>query len=82
MKIDEIIFFIMCYVLRNGYGVYIRDVVDYLEDQIPRKRMWYYLKKWAKLGFYEYGVALDLGWFEYKKMPDRYRSIINRVCYD
>ena len=82
MKKDEIIFFIHCYILRSGYSVYIRDVVNYLEDQIPRKRMWYYLDKRSELGFYNYGVTMDLGWFEYDKMPERYRKLIDNVYYD
>lgn len=31
-------------------------------QDIPDKRKWYILDKWARKGYYEYGVTLDLGW--------------------
>ena len=80
MKIDELIFFIYCYTLRNLYGHDVRSVVDIFKNQIHRKRCWYLLKKWSRLGFYNYGVTLDLGWFEYYKMPERYKAIVDNVC--
>ena len=30
---------------------------------IPYKQLMYYLEKWSYIGFYDYGVSLDLGWF-------------------
>ena len=47
MKIDELIFFIYCYTLRNMYGVDVRSVVDIFKSQIHRKRCWYLLKNGA-----------------------------------
>lgn len=77
MKNHERIFFALCYNLR--YNLKPRDVVNLLAETIPHKRCWYYLEKWSRLGFYSYGVTLDLGWFEDKKLPPRYREIIEEA---
>lgn len=37
-----------------------RDAIAALE--IPPKRGWYLLEKWAKNGLYQYGASIDLGW--------------------
>ena len=83
MKVDEIAFFYYCYGLRTCYGVSIRDVMNQCFDGVIHpKRCWYLLKKWARLGFYDYGVSLDLGWFNsIDTMPERYRNIAIRM-YD
>lgn len=80
MKVDEIAFFFYCYCMRMFYGYPVREIIDICSEAIPRKRCLYLLKKWANLGFYEYGVSLDLGWFESYHMPDRYRDILNSIC--
>lgn len=79
MKVDEIAFFFYCYCMRMLYGFPVREIIDICSEEIPRKRCLYLLKKWANLGFYEYGVSLDLGWFESYHMPDRYRDILNSI---
>ena len=80
MKVDEIVFFIHCYVLRMNYGRDIGDIVNDFEGLIHHKRCRYLLKKWAGLGFYNYGVSLDLGWFESPFfMPERYRTILEKI---
>lgn len=76
MKLEEKIFFALCYNLRQK-GIMPRAVVNMLNETIPHKRCWYYLKKWCDRGFYSYGVTLDLGWFEDNKMPQRYKDILN-----
>lgn len=40
------------------------------------KQLVYYMNKWSRYGFYVYGTILDLGFIEYNKIPDRYKSII------
>lgn len=74
MKDHERIFFALCYNLRHTHKP--RAVVNLLADTIPHKRCWYYLRKWGNLGFYNYGVTEDLGWFELDKIPQRYREIV------
>ena len=74
MKDHERIFFALCYNLRGSMKP--RDVVNLLADTIPHKRCWYYLDKWSSLGFYDYGVTLDLGWFYPDELPQRYLEII------
>ena len=47
-----------------------RDVVP---DGMHHKRLWAICEKWARKGFYEYGVSCDLGWFidvGYMKKPE------------
>lgn len=44
----------------HGGGAYVRDIIQ--QSGMPPKRAYYILRKWAKLGFYSYGVCLDLGW--------------------
>ena len=75
MKLDEINFFIFCYKYRNN-GVSIREIINILKFFINYKRCWYLLKKWSELGFYNYGVTLDLGWFELENMPLRYVNLL------
>ena len=75
MKLDEINFFKTCYKYRNN-GVSIREIINILKFFINYKRCWYLLKKWSELGFYNYGVTLDLGWFELENMPLRYVNLL------
>ena len=75
MKLDEINFFKACYKYRKN-GVSIREIINILKFFINYKRCWYLLKKWSELGFYNYGVTLDLGWFELENMPLRYVNLL------
>ena len=50
-----------------------------LRKIIPYKQFVYYLKKWEELGFYDYGVNQELGWFYPENFPDRYKEIIEGV---
>ena len=77
MKPDEAVFFAYCYFLRTKYHLHIRDVVACFEGLMHIKRIEYLLDKWSKLGFYNYGVSMDLGWFEDDKLPERYRVILD-----
>lgn len=75
MKHDEKIFFVLCYNLRR-IGIMPRAVVNMLNETIPHKRCWYYLEKWFGKGFYNYGVTLDLGWFEVENLPEQYKNLL------
>ena len=82
MKEDEKRFFIACYT----YGriapnwdvpyVSVRKIINILSGYIHHKRCWYYLEKWSDLGFYDYGVTLDLGWIYPDKLPERYKKLL------
>lgn len=85
MKDDEIKFFLT--VAKYGKtvsdcstywstGIDIRVIIGLLSEFIHHKRCWYLLQKWAKLGFYNYGVTLDLGWLELEKLPERYKVLL------
>lgn len=43
------------------------------------KQLRYYLSKWSSRGFYDYGVSLDLGWFEFENLKGEYKEIY-REC--
>lgn len=74
MKEDEIKFFKTMVRLSNV--IYPRDIINIIKDFIHYKRCWYLLNKWSGLGFYNYGVTLDLGWIEFDKLPDRYKELL------
>ena len=83
MKEDEIKFFktmvryCRCYKGGLLFGATNpREIINILREFINYKRCWYLLKKWAGLGFYNYGVTLDLGWIELDKLPDRYKVLL------
>lgn len=80
MKDDEKLFFRLCVTYRGRAirVVEIRDIIHILYDAgvMHYKRCWYLLRKWEKLGFYNYGVAEDLGWIEIKLLPERYADLL------
>lgn len=39
----------------------------------------YYVEKWSDKGFYNYGVSLDLGWFEFNKLTGEYKQIYEEM---
>ena len=69
MKEDEKWFLKQIYdKCRNGFigksGLSPRDIInsDECKNKIHYKRCWYLLDKWAEKGWYDCGVADDLGW--------------------
>lgn len=81
MKFDEEMFFSYCYILQTHYSYTIRDIIEHFFNGIIHpKRCRYLLKMWSRLGFYNYGCSLDLGWFEsINTMPEQYRNIVMRI---
>ncbi len=88
MKEDEKKFFITCLRRISIYNnlkkiqkqiLSPREIINLLDEYINYKRCWYLLEKWARKGFYNYGVALDLGWFEADKMSGEYKEIYNKL---
>lgn len=81
MKEDEIKFFRTCYKycphLGNENATSFRNIINILDEFINYKRCWYLLKKWSELGFYNYGVSLDLGWFE-EPLPEKYKNLLKK----
>ena len=89
MKEHEKIFFALCYNLcprlpdlNVKEGILPRQIINALAGTIPCKRCWYYLDKWARRGFYSYGVTLDMGWFWEDKIPPEYLKIINEEAVE
>lgn len=77
IKKDEMWFFVVCWFFQNN-GISVRKVIAMMGKIIPYKRCLYLLEKWDRLGFYDYGVTLDLGWFYSNKMPKRYSELIQQ----
>ena len=87
MKTLEIIFFKACiyncmYLSYNGSEEYekplftIKDIIRFFVLMgFSWKQLDYYLKKWCDIGFYDYGVDLELGWFEFEKLKGEYEVI-------
>jgi len=69
MKDDEKEFLRLC-IEKCGYnktGVVParpREIINSDLTDINHKRAWYLLEKWSDKGWYNWGVTLDLGWFE------------------
>lgn len=60
----------------------IRDIGNIFERLgFSYKQLMYYVKKWSDKGFYNYGVSLDLGWFEFDKLTGEYKQIYNSMFY-
>lgn len=86
MREDEKKFFLLCLKYgRKSYGNYsdeyytdVRDIIGILSDLdiMHHKRCWYLLEKWCRMGFYDYGVTLDLGWFYPTELPAQYRTLL------
>lgn len=82
MKDDEIRFFRTCWEWWHNEKapfLNIRLIINIVSEFIPVKRCWYLLEKWTRLGFYDYGVTLDLGWFYPDDLPLRYKELIEEV---
>lgn len=84
-KHEELLFQVLYYAHKtkypaNGSFVSVRAICELLSDLdfIPHKRIIYYLKKWLKLGFYDYGVSLLNGWLILDKIPERYLQTIHQ----
>jgi len=89
MKADEIKFFRFCFRFMTSHingniidGLSPRIIIDMLSDFIPYKRCWYYLEKWSRIGFYDYGVTLDLGWLYVNEIPERYLNVLDKKGED
>lgn len=83
MKEDEKAFFKTClkYITINDVPkhdkreVTPRTIIQMLSEFINYKRCWYLLEKWGNKGFYNYGVTMDLGWFEAEYFTGEYQEI-------
>lgn len=58
----------------------VRDIVNIFSRLgFSHKQLWRYLEKWTGLDFYDYGVTLDLGWFEPGKFTPQYEALYKEV---
>lgn len=77
MKVDEKDLFRLCILGTSPKckkKFTIRELI--VISRLNRKRCQYLLSKWTDLGFYNYGVNLELGWFEMNKIPERYLAVL------
>jgi len=82
MKPLERIFFIACIneqrrVCDLGNREFSIRVIGNIFERIgfSYKQLMYYVQKWSDRGFYDYGVTLDLGWFNFDKLNGEYLEI-------
>ena len=82
MKDDEKLFFVLCvrYSKHSVARVRIREIIEILHacNFIHYKRCIYLLEKWSRMGFYEWGVTMDLGWFDFDNLPERYAALLKK----
>lgn len=45
---------------------------------VPEKQLWYYVGKWSQKGFWNYGVSLAGGWFEWEELTGEYKQIAHK----
>lgn len=58
----------------------IRDIGNVFERLgFSYKQLLYYVQKWSDKGFYDYGVSVDLGWFEFDKLTGEYKRIYEKI---
>ena len=83
MKPLERIFFqacIMRVLLSDTHRVTVWDIVNIFSVLgFSRKRLWYYIRKWDRLGFYDYGVTEALGWFDPDKFIGEYKVMYEKI---
>ena len=61
-------------------GMTVREITNvFYSLGFPIKRLWRYLEKWAGKGFYNYGVTLDLGWFEEENLTGEYKVMYDKI---
>lgn len=75
MKEEEKIFFKAC-IVHAGNKIAVMDIVNIMSGFVPAKRLMYFVQKWVKLGFYNYGTSMYKGWFEVQAMPERYKLLV------
>ena len=77
MKPLERIFFQSC--MRRGRKSVREVIAIFCELGFSKKQLLYYVSKWDGLGFYDYGVTLDLGWFYTGKLIGEYKVMYERI---
>lgn len=78
-------FFFMYVLCRCEYRQYFSNCLLYKVVEnfskvfaIPEKQLWYYVEKWSRKGFWNYGVSLAGGWFEWEELTGEYKQIAHK----
>ena len=78
MKPLERIFFQSCVMQRGRMSV--REIIAiFCALGFSEKQLLYYVFKWDTRDFYDYGVALDLGWFYPDKLIGEYKVMYENI---
>lgn len=86
MKPQEKLFYIFIMFFKKTYPIcnskftcyYVSYAIDVFEQAgYSRKQLLYYLSKWERKGFYDYGVGIEFGWFNEDKIPQVYLDLMN-----
>lgn len=83
MKPLEYIFFISCcracsfksYWTHSKYSEIKKIVSLFVSLGFSKKQLIYYIEKWSVKGFYNYGVNILFGWFEFEKLTGEYETV-------
>lgn len=71
MKPLERIFFMAC--IMKSEEMKVREIIKTLCTLgFSENQLLYYVNKWDNYGFYNYGVTIDLGWFEPENLTGEY----------
>lgn len=88
MKPLERIFFIACVreqtrVINSGDREFSVRIIGKIFSRLgfSYKQLMRYVQKWKDKGFYDYGAALDLGWFEFEELVGEYKTIYDEIRY-
>lgn len=78
MKPLERVFFMAC--IMKSKEMSVRKIIKtFCTLGFSENQLLYYVNKWNNRGFYNYGVTIDLGWFEPENFIGEYKVIYDDV---
>ena len=81
MKPLERIFFQAC-VMQRGKMSVAKIIYIFCALGFSEKQLLYYVEKWNNCGFYDYGVALALGWFYSDRLTGEYKVMYENIVQE
>lgn len=76
MDPKEKCFFRVCYKLTKDREIAVWEVMQMFANVISEQEMLEFLTKWTRLGFYDYGTVLQIGWILPYKIPHPYLQLL------
>lgn len=78
MKPLERIFFVAC-INTISENIYMHHMVKMFGAfGFSEKQLYRYVEKWDDKGFYDYGVSMRVGWFEFDKLVGEYKVLYDK----